>query len=61
MLKALFRNLFRAKQYYATVILSLTLTLAMVFVVFSIVDTVLLKPLPYGDSDNLYVYEGNFL
>ncbi|WP_298771082.1 ABC transporter permease [uncultured Shewanella sp.] len=61
MLKALFRNLFRAKQYYATVILSLTLTLAMVFVVFSIVDTVLLKPLPYGDSDNLYVFEGSML
>ncbi|WP_299493951.1 ABC transporter permease [uncultured Shewanella sp.] len=61
MLNTALRQIFKAKQYYATVVLSLTLTLAMVFVVFSIVDTVLLKALPYGDSDNLYVYEGNFL
>ena len=43
------------------VVLSLTLTLTMVFVIFSIVDTVLLKALPYGDSDNLYVYQGSML
>ncbi|WP_299003166.1 ABC transporter permease [uncultured Shewanella sp.] len=61
MLNTAWRHLFRAKQYYATVVLSLTLTLTMVFVIFSIVDTVLLKPLPYGDSDNLYVFEGTML
>ncbi|MCL1124664.1 ABC transporter permease [Shewanella surugensis] len=57
----LVRNLLKAKQYYATVVLSLTLTLTIVFVVFSIVDTVLLKALPYGDSKNLYVYQGYML
>jgi putative ABC transport system permease protein len=48
----------KAKHYYLTVILSLTLTLTAVLSVFSIVDTVYLKPLPYGKADNIYQIGG---
>ena len=48
----------RSQQYYLTVIFSLTLTLVMLFSVFSIIDAVYLKPLPYKDTDRLFYVEG---
>lgn len=51
-------NFKRAKQYYITTVLTLTLTLSMVLSVFSLVDLVFFAPLPYSDSNNLYLLEG---
>lgn len=58
LLSALRRQLTRAYQYYLTVMLSLVLTLTMVFSVFSILDVSYLQPLPYGESEQLYLVEG---
>lgn len=52
------RQLKKAKHYYLTIVLSLAFTLAMVFSVFSIVDAVYLKPLPYGHADHIYHING---
>mgnify|MGYP000211995812 CR=1 FL=1 len=57
-LPALRRQLTRAYQYYLTVMLSLVLTLTMVFSVFSILDVSYLQLLPYGESEQLYVVDG---
>ncbi len=51
-------NFKRAKQYYITTILTLTLTLSMVLSVFSLVDLVFFSPLPYSEGNNLYLLEG---
>jgi len=48
----------KGKHYYLTVVLSLSLTMAMVFCAFSIIDTIYLKPLPYAQSEEIYVVEG---
>jgi len=48
----------KAKHYYLTLILSLSLTLSMVFTVFSIVDAIFLQPLPYSDADEIYHVKG---
>lgn len=58
MISQALEQLKKAKHYYLTVILSLTLTLTAVLSVFSIVDTVYLKPLPYGNADNIYQIGG---
>lgn len=58
-LSPVLRQFKRARQYYVTVVLSLTLTLTMLFSVFSILDVSYLKPLPYGESDSLYFVEGD--
>lgn len=58
-LNAVLRQFKRARQYYVTVVLSLALTLTMLFSVFSILDVSYLKPLPYGESQSLYFIEGN--
>ena len=55
---ALKRQISKAKHYYLTVVFSLALTLAMVFSVFSIVDSVYLQPLPYDEADGIYQVEG---
>jgi putative ABC transport system permease protein len=49
----------RAKQYYLTTVFTLAVTLSMVLSVFSLVDLVFFAPLPYQNSDNLYLLEGN--
>jgi len=48
----------RAKQYYLTTVFTLALTLSMVLSVFTLVDLVFFAPLPYQDSENLYLLEG---
>lgn len=48
----------RAKQYYFTTVFTLALTLSMVLSSFSLVDLVFFAPLPYQQSDNLYLLEG---
>jgi len=48
----------RAKQYYLTTVFTLAITLSMVLSVFSLVDLVFFAPLPYSQSENLYVLEG---
>ncbi|MCJ8320619.1 MAG: ABC transporter permease [Colwellia sp.] len=48
----------RAKQYYLTTVFTLAITLSMVLSVFSLVDLVFFAPLPYNQSENLYVLEG---
>jgi len=48
----------RAKQYYLTTIFTLAITLSLVLSVVSLVDLVFFAPLPYSQSDNLYVLEG---
>lgn len=52
------RSFKRAKQYYLTTVFTLGITLSMVFTVFSLVNLVFFAPLPFKDSDNLYVLEG---
>jgi hypothetical protein len=58
MISQAWEQLKKAKHYYFTVILSPTLTLTAVLSVFSIVDTVYVKPLPYGNADNIYQIGG---
>ncbi|TKB55337.1 ABC transporter permease [Ferrimonas aestuarii] len=48
----------RARHYYLTVILTLTLTLSMVISVFSLVDLVFFTPLPYDKAEELHLVEG---
>ncbi|SFC48451.1 ABC transporter permease [Pseudoalteromonas denitrificans] len=48
----------QAKQYYLTMILTLAISLSMVLSVFSLVDLVFFAPLPYEDSENVYLLEG---
>jgi len=48
----------RAKQYYLTTVFTLAITLSMVLSVFSLVDLVFFAPLPYNQSESLYVLEG---
>ena len=55
---SIFHAIKRAKQYYFTTILTLSITLAMVLSAFSLVDLVFFSPLPYKNSDNLYLLEG---
>lgn len=55
---AVIRQILRAKQYYLTIVLSLTFTLAMVFAVFSIFDAIYLKPLPYKNAEDIYQLDG---
>lgn len=52
------RTFKRAKQYYLTTIFTLAITLAMVLSVFSLVNLVFFSPLPYQNSNNLYLVEG---
>ena len=58
-MQALVRNIKKSWQYYLTIVLSLSVTLAALFSVFSVVDTVYLKPLPYQDEQELFLAEGN--
>jgi putative ABC transport system permease protein len=58
LIRQLLNNFSRAKQYYLTTVLTLTLTLSMVLSVFSLVDLVFFAPLPYSDSTKLYLLEG---
>ncbi len=52
-LRALFRTLFASPAYAAMVIVTLALGLAAVSITFAVVDTVLLRPLPFARSDRL--------
>lgn len=56
--KNLVRTLKKSWQYYCTVIFSLSLTLAALFSVLSVVDIVYWQPLPYGHPDKLYWLQG---
>ena len=56
-----YRQFSRSKQYYLVVVLSLALCLTLLFSVFSLVNLVFLKPLPYQQADSLYVIEGSFM
>lgn len=58
MLKVAYNTFKRAKQYYFTTVFTLALTLCMVLSAFSLVDLVFFSPLPYQQSDNLYLLEG---
>lgn len=58
MLKTAYNTFKRAKQYYFTTVFTLALTLSMVLSSFSLVDLVFFAPLPYQQSDNLYLLEG---
>lgn len=58
MLKTAYSTFKRAKQYYFTTVFTLALTLSMVLSSFSLVDLVYFAPLPYQQSDNLYLLEG---
>jgi len=58
MLKTAYSKFKRAKQYYFTTVFTLALTLSMVLSSFSLVDLVFFAPLPYQQSDNLYLLEG---
>ena len=58
MINSMLRIFKSAKQYYLTTILTLSLTISMVLSVFSLVDLVYFSPLPYANSDNLYVLDG---
>lgn len=49
----------KSKSYYATIVVSLSFTLAVMFSVFGIVDAVYLKPLPYSQSESLHRLDGN--
>ena len=60
-LKDLIHLFSRNKQYYLTVIGSLSLMLAMVFSVFSLMSLVFWQPLPYKDSEGLHWLEGNMV
>jgi putative ABC transport system permease protein len=57
-LSSALRTFKRAKQYYLTTVFTLAITLSMVLSVFSLVDLVFFAPLPYQNSDNLYMLEG---
>ena len=52
------RQFKRAKQYYLTTVMTLSITLSMVLSVVSLVDLVFFAPLPYQNSENLYLLEG---
>jgi putative ABC transport system permease protein len=52
--------LFREKGFTLTVLLTLTVAIAANAAVFSIVRSVLLKPLPYPDSDRLTVWHNSY-
>ena len=52
------RTFNRAKQYYLTTVFTLAITLSMVLTVFSLVDLVFFAPLPYNNTENLYVLQG---
>ncbi|KAA1163358.1 ABC transporter permease [Pseudoalteromonas fuliginea] len=58
MLKTAYKTFKRAKQYYFTTVFTLALTLSMVISSFSLVDLVFFSPLPYQQSNNLYLLEG---
>lgn len=58
LIKYLLQTFNRAKQYYLTTILTLSITLAMVLSVFSLVDLVFFAPLPYKNADQLYLMTG---
>ena len=58
LIKSAYHTFKRAKQYYFTTIFTLALTLTMVLSSFSLVDLVFFAPLPYSQSDNLYLLEG---
>jgi predicted permease len=59
MLKTAAYNAFkRARQYYFTTIFTLSVTLSMMLSSFSLVDLVFFAPLPYQQSDNLFLLEG---
>ena len=53
-MQVLARNIKKSWQYYLTIVLSLSVTLATLFSVFSVVDTVYLKSLPYQDEQGLF-------
>ncbi|WP_299003214.1 ABC transporter permease [uncultured Shewanella sp.] len=57
-LKEVLQLIAKGKHYYLTVIGSLSLMLAMVFSVFSLMSLVYWQPLPYDESDKLYWLEG---
>jgi putative ABC transport system permease protein len=52
-LRAVFRSLFASPGYSTTAIATLALGLAAVGVTFAVVDTVLLRPLPFAKSDRI--------
>ena len=54
----LLQQIKKSTQYYLTVVISLALTLSILFSVFSLFDAVYLKPLPYKDIEQLYWQEG---
>jgi len=58
MMKSAVRAFKRSKQYYLTTVFTLAITLSMVLTVFSLVDLVFFAPLPYENSQNLYVLQG---
>lgn len=58
MFKSLLKKFQLAKHYYLTVLISVTFTLTLLMTVFSILNTTLLKPLPYSHSSELFWLEG---
>ena len=58
LMKTALQTFKRAKQYYLTTVITLALTLSMVLSAFSLVDLVFFSPLPYKNSDNIYLLEG---
>ena len=57
-LKSILQLFSKNKQYYLTTILTLSLMLTVVFIVFSLTSLVFWKPLPYSNNDNLFWLEG---
>jgi len=57
-LNAAYHTFKRAKQYYLTTVLTLSLTLTMVLSAFTLVDLVFFSSLPYKNDNNLYLMEG---
>src|SRR5262249_37946701 len=52
------RALLRTPGFFATAVLTLTLAIGAMAGMFSVVDTVLLRPLPYGDAGRLVSLQG---
>ena len=53
------KNLYKNKSYYITAVASLFLTMYIIVTVFALINTALLKPLPYSKPDDLFYLSGN--